>query len=178
MEFKIMVPYLVIDYLFVHLVQPGHVAVSEDILVVNEDLRTWEFGRRNVRQSVAEVNDGVAKLNSTNKQTHMQNQPLIPHWSPIIIRGISTNFSTATPSARIRLVMEDHTLIDEEVHRRKCNNTRLRKQEEDRQLIAEGEGQISLSSHQQDAKFSPVGPRKAKTMALKNASEFMGLRTL
>ena len=74
--------------------------------------------------------------------------------------------------------MEDHTLIDEEVRRRKRNNTRLRKQEEDRQLIADGEGQISLSGHQQDAKFSPVGPRKAKTTALKNASEFMGSRTL
>jgi len=44
--------------------QPGHVDVSEDILVVNADLVA--FG--NVWQSVAEVKDVVAKLYSTNKQ--------------------------------------------------------------------------------------------------------------
>ena len=74
--------------------------------------------------------------------------------------------------------MEDHTLIDEEVCRRKRNNTHLRKQEEDRWLIADGEGQISLSSQQKDTNFLPVGPRKAKTTALKNASEFLHLRNL
>lgn len=41
--------------------------------------------------------------------------------------------------------MGDHTLINEEVRRRKRNNTRLRKQEEDRRLIADGEGKISQS---------------------------------
>ena len=71
--------------------------------------------------------------------------------------------------------MEDHTLIDGEVRRRKRNNTRLRKEEEDRQLIADGEGKISLDSQRQDTDFLPVGPRKAKTTALKNAGEFLGL---
>ena len=67
--------------------------------------------------------------------------------------------------------MEDQTLIDEEQRRRKQNYARLQKQEEDRKLIADGEGKISMNS-QQDTNLSPVGPRKAKTMALKNASEF------
>ena len=67
--------------------------------------------------------------------------------------------------------MEDPTLIDEEVRRRKRNNTRLQKEAEDRQLIADGEGRISPSSEQQDTDLSPLGPRKAKTMALKNASK-------
>jgi len=75
-------------------------------------------------------------------------------------------------------MMEDHTLIDGEVHRRKRNNTHLQKEEEDCWLIADGDGKISLDSQQQDTNFSPVlGPRKAKTMALKNASEFLGLGT-
>ena len=73
--------------------------------------------------------------------------------------------------------MEDHTLIDEEQRRRKRNNTRLRKEEEDRKLIAEGEGKVSLSS-QQNTNLLPVGPRKAKTTALKNASEFLRLGNL
>jgi len=38
------------------------------------------------------------------------------------------------------LPMEDPTLIDKEVHRRKQNNTQLQKQAEERQLIADGEG--------------------------------------
>ena len=65
--------------------------------------------------------------------------------------------------------MEDPTLINEEVRRRKRNNTRLQKEEENRQLIADGEGKISLSSHLQVTDLLPVGPRKAKTTALKNA---------
>ena len=73
--------------------------------------------------------------------------------------------------------MEDHTLIDGEVRRRKRNNTRLQKEEEDRQLIADGEGKISLDSQRQDTDFLPIGPRKAKTTALKNAGEFLGLVT-
>jgi hypothetical protein len=68
--------------------------------------------------------------------------------------------------------MEDHALIDEEQRRRKRNYARLQKQEEDRKLIADGEGKISLNS-QQDTKLLPVGPRKAKTTALKNASELL-----
>ena len=55
--------------------QPGHVVVSDDILVGNVDL---VFGEWNVWQSVAEVKDVVAKLYSTNK--HMCN---INHPSPI-----------------------------------------------------------------------------------------------
>jgi hypothetical protein len=74
--------------------------------------------------------------------------------------------------------MEDPTGIDGELRRRKRNNTRLEKQEEDRRLIADGQGKMSLSSQQQDTDCSPVGPRKAKTMALKNASEFLGSRNL
>jgi hypothetical protein len=73
--------------------------------------------------------------------------------------------------------MEGHTLIDEEQRRRKRNNARLERQEADRKLIADGEGKIKLSS-QQDTNLSPVGPRKAKTMALKNASEFLCSRNL
>ncbi len=73
--------------------------------------------------------------------------------------------------------MEDHTLIDEEQRRRKRNNARLRKQEEDRKLIADGEGKISPRS-QQNTKLLPVGPRKAKTTALRNASEFLCSRNL
>jgi hypothetical protein len=42
--------------------------------------------------------------------------------------------------------MEDQINIDEELRRRKRNNVRLRKQEEERQLIADGEGQISPTS--------------------------------
>lgn len=159
--------------------QPGHVAVSENILAANEDLRTRGFGRRNIRQSAAEVkNGGVAKLSSNKQQTHVQNQPSISHRSPIIVHSATTNSSAAIPSACISLAMEDHTLIDGEVCRRNRNNTRLRKQEEDRQLIADGEGQIIPSSQQYDTNFSPVGPRKAKTTALKNASEFLGSRNL
>ena len=71
--------------------------------------------------------------------------------------------------------MEDHTLIDGEVHRQKQNNMRLQKEEEDCQLITDGEGKISLDSQRQDTDFLPVGPRKAKTTALKNAGEFLGL---
>ena len=74
--------------------------------------------------------------------------------------------------------MEDHTLINGEVHRWKCNNTCLRQQEEDCQLIADGEGQIIPSSQQYNTNFSPVGPRKAKMTALKNASEFLASRNL
>ena len=73
--------------------------------------------------------------------------------------------------------MEDHTLIDGEVRRQKRNNTCLQKEEEDRQLITDGEGKISLDSQRQDTEFFPVGPRKAKTTALKNAGEFLGLGT-
>jgi hypothetical protein len=73
--------------------------------------------------------------------------------------------------------MEDHTLIDEEQRRRKRNNARSEKQEADRKLIADGEGKINLSS-QQDTNLSPVGPRKAKTTALKNAGEFLCSRNL
>ena len=73
--------------------------------------------------------------------------------------------------------MEDHTLIDGEVRRRKRNNTRLRKEEEDRQLIADGEGKISLAGQRKDTDFSHLGPRKAKTTALKNVGEFLGLET-
>ncbi|KAF8808311.1 hypothetical protein BYT27DRAFT_7241718 [Phlegmacium glaucopus] len=51
--------------------------------------------------------------------------------------------------------MGDHILIDKEVRRREQNNACLRKQEEDHRLIVDGEG---------------LGPRKAKTTALKNAS--------
>jgi len=68
--------------------------------------------------------------------------------------------------------MEDHALIDEEQRRRKRNNARLRKQEEDRRLIADGEGKISPRS-KQNTKLLPVGPRKAKTMASRNAGEFL-----
>ena len=41
--------------------------------------------------------------------------------------------------------MGDHILIDKEVRRRERNNARLRKQEEDHRLIADGEGKISHS---------------------------------
>lgn len=68
--------------------------------------------------------------------------------------------------------MEDQTLIDEKQRRRKRNNACLEKQEADHKLIADGEGKINLSS-QQDTNLSPVGPRKAKTTALKNAGEFL-----
>ena len=70
--------------------------------------------------------------------------------------------------------MEGNTLINGEVCRRKRNNTRLQKEEEDRQLIADGEGKISLDSQERNTNISPVGPRKAKTTALKNASAFLG----
>lgn len=72
---------------------------------------------------------------------------------------------------------EDRTLIDEEVRRRRRNNARLRQEEEDRRLIAEGEGKLGLDTQQQDTDFSPVGPRKAKTTALKNAGEFLDFGT-
>lgn len=75
--------------------------------------------------------------------------------------------------------MEDPTDIDKERRRRHRNNTRLQRQEDDRQLIADGQGEISLSAGQQhDTDCSPVGPRKAKTAALKNASEFLGSKNL
>ena len=48
--------------------QLGHVAVSEDILVANEDLGSCRLGRQNAQQSVTEVKDGVAKLHNTNYQ--------------------------------------------------------------------------------------------------------------
>ena len=89
----------------------------------------------------------------TKQQTHVQNQPLISHWSPFIICSVITNSSTARPSAQISLTMEDHTLIDGEVHRQKRNNTCLCQQEEDHQLIADGEGQIIPSSQQYDTNF-------------------------
>ena len=84
---------------------------------------------------------------------------------------------TTTPSAQISLPMEDHTLIDGEQCRRKRNNACLEKQEADHKLIAEGEGKINLSS-QQNTNLSPVGPRKVKMMALKNACEFLCSRNL
>ena len=73
--------------------------------------------------------------------------------------------------------MEDHTLINEEQHRQNQNNACLEKQEVDHKLITDGQGKINLSN-QQDINLSPVGPRKAKMMALKNASEFICLRKL
>ena len=73
--------------------------------------------------------------------------------------------------------MEDHTLIDEEQCRQKQNNACLEKQEADHKLIADGQGKINLSN-QQDINLSPVGPRKVKTTALKNASEFICSRKL
>lgn len=39
--------------------------------------------------------------------------------------------------------MEANILINDEVRRRKRNNLRLRQAEEDRRLIADGEGKIS-----------------------------------
>ena len=39
--------------------------------------------------------------------------------------------------------MDGNNLINEELCRRKRNNTRLLREEEDRRLIAEGEGKIS-----------------------------------
>lgn len=41
------------------------------------------------------------------------------------------------------LMMEANILINDEVRRRKRNNLRLRQAEEDRRLIADGEGKIS-----------------------------------
>ena len=152
--------------------QPGHIVVSDDIWVGNMDLR---FGRWNIWQSVAEVKDAVAKLYSTNKQyqqTHVQYQPSISHHHTCF----HPKSWTVPSHAWINLTMEDHNLINGEVCRWKRNNTRMRKQEEDRHLIADGDGKISLCS-QQDTKFSPVGPRKAKTTALKNASEILGSGT-
>jgi len=107
------------------------------------------------------------------QQTHVQyHQPSISHHHTCF----HLRSSTAPSSAWISQIMdsEHHTLIDGEVHRWKWNNMCLWKQEEDRQLITEGGGKISLNSQQQDINFSPLGPRKAKTMALKNASEFLG----
>jgi hypothetical protein len=115
----------------------------------------------------------LEKLYSTNKQcqqTHVQYQPTINQLSPIIVRGHPWSLP-ATTSAQITAAMEDPTLINEEVRRRKRNNTRLQKEEEDRQLIADGEGKVSPSNEPQVTNLSPVGPRKAKTMALKNASK-------
>jgi len=68
--------------------------------------------------------------------------------------------------------------VDKELRRRQRNNARLQRQEDDRQLIADGQGKMSLSSQQQDTNCLPVGPRKAKTTALKNASEFLGSKNL
>ena len=39
--------------------------------------------------------------------------------------------------------MDGNNLINEELHRRKCNNTCLLREEEDHCLITEGEGKIS-----------------------------------
>ena len=80
--------------------------------------------------------------NSTNKHSRKINHPP----SPIIVRVSALGPQTATSSARIRQAMEDHTLIDGEVRRRKRNNTRLQKEEEDRHLIADGEGKNRLDS--------------------------------
>ena len=102
----------------------------------------------------------------------MQYQPSISHHRTCF----HPKSWTAPSHAQINLMMEDHTLIDREVCRQKQNNTCMWKQEEDRCLIADGEGKISLCS-QQDTKFSPVGPRKAKMTALKNASEILGSGT-
>jgi hypothetical protein len=44
--------------------------------------------------------------------------------------------------------MDDPSLIDEEQRRRKRNYARLRKEEENQKLIADGEGKISLSNQQ------------------------------
>ena len=75
--------------------------------------------------------------------------------------------------------MEDPTDIDKECHQRQRNNARLQRQEDDRQLIADGQGKMSLSAAQQhDTDCSPVGLRKAKTTALKNAGEFLGSKNL
>ena len=82
------------------------------------------------------------------------------------------------PSGRIILPMEDPTDINKELRQRQRNNARLQRQDNDCQLIADGQGKMSLSSQQQDTDGSPVGLRKAKTMALKNASEFLGSRNL
>lgn len=68
--------------------------------------------------------------------------------------------------------MENPTDINKELRRCQRNNTRLQRQDNDRQLIADGQGKMNLSSQQQDTDGSPVEPRKAKTTALKNASEF------
>ena len=38
--------------------------------------------------------------------------------------------------------MDDDHVIKDELHRRKGNNTRLRRQQEERRLITEGEGKI------------------------------------
>lgn len=38
--------------------------------------------------------------------------------------------------------MDGDILVNDELRRRKHNNTRLRREEEDRRLIAEGEGKI------------------------------------
>ena len=75
--------------------------------------------------------------------------------------------------------MEDPTGIDKELRRCQRNNARLQRQEDDRRLIADGQGKVNLSTGQQpDTDCSPVGPRKAKTTALKNASEFLGSMNL
>jgi hypothetical protein len=75
------------------------------------------------------------------------------------------------------LWIEDHTVINEEQRRRKRNFARLQKKEEEQRLIADGEGKISVSN-QQDTNVSPVGPRKVKTTALKDASELVCSRNL
>ena len=67
--------------------------------------------------------------------------------------------------------MDGDILVNDELRRRKRNNTRLCREEEDRQLIAEGEGKIGDDRWWRYADFLPAGPRKAKTTALKNASE-------
>ena len=40
--------------------------------------------------------------------------------------------------------MADNPLIDNELRRRKRNNTRLLREEEDRRLIAEGQGKLVI----------------------------------
>ena len=113
--------------------------------------------------------------NSINKDMCNINQPLISHHRS---QCFHPRPSTAMPSSRIILLIEDPTDINKELCQHQQNNARLQRQDDDCQLIADGQGKMSLSSQQQDTDGSPVGLRKAKTTALKNVSEFLGLRNL
>ena len=147
-----------------------------------ESLRIWQAERSAVRRGSKRCCCKTVQYQQTvsiNKDTCNINQPQAFPSIPYRSRCFHPRPTTATLCGRIILPMDDPTDIDKERRRRQRNNARLQRQEDDLQLIADGQGEISLSTGQQhDTDCSPVGPRKAKTTALKNASEFLGSKNL